>query len=229
MARVLRNLSAGSGPDLIGGDPHDCARALDVDGIAVSLVVPGAAGELVWSTPGVGTALDDLQSTLGEGPTPDATRSCALVLESDLTRVRRDRWPILLPAAIELGVGAVFCFPLRLGGACPGVLTLHRGAVGPLSAATMDDALIVATALTAVVLDGGARADAFADAESPTHLHRAVVHQAGGMISVQASVSVEQALVLLRAHAYRHDRPLLEVAEDVVRRRLRFAPTDGGA
>jgi hypothetical protein len=42
------------------------------------------------------------------------------------------------------------------------------------------------------------------------------------MISVQASVTLTEALLLLRAHAYTSERPILDVARDVVERRLRF-------
>jgi hypothetical protein len=58
--------------------------------------------------------------------------------------------------------------------------------------------------------------------EWPSGLHRAAVHQATGMVSVQLGVSMEVALLRLRAHAYASGRPLGEVAQDVVARRLRF-------
>ena len=43
------------------------------------------------------------------------------------------------------------------------------------------------------------------------------------MVSVQLGVSVTEALIRLRAYAFSHDRPLRDVAEDVVARRLRFS------
>ncbi len=49
-----------------------------------------------------------------------------------------------------------------------------------------------------------------------------VVHQASGMVAAQLDVSVGQALIRLRAYAFGNDRPLADVAEDVVARRLRF-------
>jgi ANTAR domain len=52
---------------------------------------------------------------------------------------------------------------------------------------------------------------------------QAVVHQASGMVSAQLEVSVGQALIRLRAHAYGNNLPLAEVAEDVVSRRVRFS------
>ena len=49
-----------------------------------------------------------------------------------------------------------------------------------------------------------------------------VVHQAAGMVAVQLGVSIGEALIRLRAYAFGHDRPLTDVAEDVVARTLRF-------
>ncbi|MEV0220040.1 GAF and ANTAR domain-containing protein [Streptomyces sp. NPDC050704] len=62
--------------------------------------------------------------------------------------------------------------------------------------------------------------------ERPTGLHRAAVHQATGMISVQLGVPMEEALLRLRAHAYSSERPLGEIAKDVVARKLRFGDRD---
>ncbi|MFG3254159.1 ANTAR domain-containing protein [Streptomyces sp. NPDC048172] len=221
MAALLHTLRDSAPEQFVGGDPREYARVLGVDGVAVSLAAGDRQSELVWSTPGVSARLDDLQFTLGEGPGVEALQSLSLVLEHDLGRVPRSRWPMLLPELTALAVGAVFCFPLRVGAAGVGVLTLHRGRTGALSPAEMDDALVLGAALTGVVLDGDARAGN-PEGEDGSGLHRVVVHQASGMVSVQAGVPVAQALLLLRAHAYRYGRTVVEVAEDVVARRLRF-------
>ncbi|MDO7867027.1 ANTAR domain-containing protein [Nocardioides jiangxiensis] len=52
--------------------------------------------------------------------------------------------------------------------------------------------------------------------------YRAEVHQATGFLSVQASVGLTDALLLLRAHAFAGERSLLEVARDVLAGRLRI-------
>ena len=49
-----------------------------------------------------------------------------------------------------------------------------------------------------------------------------VVHQAADMVSAQLEVSVGQALVRLRAHAFASERALDTIAADVVARGLRF-------
>jgi hypothetical protein len=54
------------------------------------------------------------------------------------------------------------------------------------------------------------------------------VYQATGMVSAQRGVGLEQALALLRAHAFSHDRTLHEVAAAVVARRLRLDSDEAG-
>jgi len=52
--------------------------------------------------------------------------------------------------------------------------------------------------------------------------YRFVVHQAAGMVSVQLDVTAAEALARMRAHAFLHDRLLIDVARDVVTRQLMF-------
>ena len=55
---------------------------------------------------------------------------------------------------------------------------------------------------------------------------RAEVHQATGMVSVQAGLGLAASLVLLRAHSYAAERPILDIAREVIDRTLRFDPED---
>lgn len=52
--------------------------------------------------------------------------------------------------------------------------------------------------------------------------YRAEVFQAQGMVMVQLAVSLAEALLRIRAHAYPEERPVADVARDVVNRTLRF-------
>ncbi|MGP2442259.1 GAF domain-containing protein [Streptomyces sp. JW3] len=222
LASVLLTLN--DPPDdrnLIGADPVACARVLGVDGVAVSALLGNGTAELVWATPGASTELEDLQYTLGEGPGPETARSGTALLAPDLTEVPAGRWPMLLPRALAAGVRAVFCLPLLVGGACIGTFTLQRAAAGPLTEDDLPDAWILAHALTALLVHGTDRWAPFTAGEG-ADLYRAAVHQAAGMISVQAGVGLAEALALLRAHAFAQDRPLARVAEDVVARRVHF-------
>ena len=48
------------------------------------------------------------------------------------------------------------------------------------------------------------------------------VHNAAGIVSAQQDISVTEALIRLRAHAFSNDRPLADVAYDVIARTLRL-------
>ena len=52
--------------------------------------------------------------------------------------------------------------------------------------------------------------------------NRAEVFQAQGMVMVQLGVSLAEAMLRMRAYAYAEERPLADVARDIVARRLRF-------
>ena len=122
-----------------------------------------------------------------------------------------------------MGVQAVFALPLKTGATRIGVLVLYRDEPGALAARDLADALEVADLVTQLVLvmQSEAAAESVAWALDVSD-HRAVVHQATGMIAVQIDADVDEALVRLRAHSFASDRPIREVAEDVVTGQLRF-------
>ena len=67
--------------------------------------------------------------------------------------------------------------------------------------------------------DEGGSGDTWLDESSG---HRAEIHQATGMVLAQLRISATDALARLRAHAFVEQRLLVDVAHDVVARRLRF-------
>jgi acyl-CoA hydrolase len=73
-------------------------------------------------------------------------------------------------------------------------------------------------------MQAGAPQDVIADELVREATFDFAVHQAAGMVSVQASMSVGDALVALRAHAFTTDRTSSELALRVVARDLRFDP-----
>ncbi|CAM5642167.1 GAF domain-containing protein [Streptomyces avidinii] len=223
MSQVLAELRPRPGSaDFFGGDPARCAVVLGFDGLAVSLTTAMGFSELVWCSPGISAAFEDMQFTLGQGPAWDAAARLAAVTEPEMHTVAVDRWPALLGEAVTLGVRAVFSMPLHLGGACLGTVTFQRATPGTMTARALLDARLLAAAMLALVLDRPPDPQISAIAEGHSQFHRAAVHQATGMISVQAEVTLAQALLLLRAYSYRHARPVGDVAADVVARRVHF-------
>ena len=198
-------------------------EVLGVSGMSLMLRIDGRPTPACASN-ALAAHLEDLQHTLGEGPGVDAEDTGRPVAEPDLARPRLVRWVAFGPAALEAGAGALFSFPLRLGAVRLGALTLYEPSAGGLSDGQHADALVMAGVMFNAILamQTGAPAGILGRDLEPLADYGAQVHQASGMVSVQLEVSVGEALVRLRGHAYAAERPLTDVAADVVTRRLRL-------
>lgn len=195
-----------------------CARSLPVTGVGLILTTADGPIGTVAVTDGVAGVLEELQFSLGEGPGVEASASGRPVLVPDLAGVSPARWPGFSAGVAEASVRSIFAFPLRVGGIRVGVLDLYRDRVGALTEDELTEALSFADAATLLLLDlqAGTAGNGAAVATIPLLADRAEVHQATGMITVLAKVTLMQALSLLRARAYASGRPVSDVARDVL-------------
>ena len=166
--------------------------------------------------------LEDLQFSLGEGPCRDAFDIGRPVTEPDLERRRPGRWPNYSHTALGLGARGVFAFPLSVGSARIGVLTLYQDAAGPLTHDQTADSLVVADVLaqTMMTIQARSKPSAMSDVLTDASAHRAEVHQASGMLAVQLDIKVAEALIRIRAHAFATDQSVADVAQLIVAHEL---------
>jgi hypothetical protein len=218
---VLRTIAVQPAGSLIDRLCAASAQHLESSGVGIALIGSGDLLETVAATTN-GHAGERLHSDLGEGPAYDAHRNGWPVLAEDLATDLS--WPAFCRAADDIGLRAVFAFPLRRGSVRLGALTLYRTAAGELTDEHHADALVYARLALDLCL--GLQADS-----APGELDRllldatrtsATIHQATGVVAVQLGVTVGAALAVLRAHAYAEQRTLQDVAGDVVARRLRL-------
>ena len=87
--------------------------------------------------------------------------------------LRHARWPAMAMEAPDLDARAVFCFPMGIGAIRVGVLTAVRRTPGPLTSQQADDALILASALTARCLDSG---EPHLEVPTPTGSQHSLLH-----------------------------------------------------
>jgi hypothetical protein len=127
------------------------AEALGVDGVWAGAGVGAQGVVLAWGQDKASTELQDAQFTLGQGPGLEAAAAGTPVLVPDLADAA-SRWPGFVPAAEDLGVHAIFAFPLRIGAISVGMLTAHRAIPGPLADGQLTDALALADAVTVLLL-----------------------------------------------------------------------------
>ncbi|MBA3303210.1 MAG: GAF and ANTAR domain-containing protein [Actinomycetota bacterium] len=225
LARILDVLVDGEGSDprrALDRLCRACVQELEVTGAGLALIFGGGHRGTIGVSDGRVARVEELQFTLGEGPCLDAHESGRPVLEARLAE--SSRWPTFGPEAVEAGVAAVFSVPLRRGAARFGVLDLYCDAPGPLGPGVLADAVAVAEAATTLVTEVQARAPSgsLPDLLGELAEQRAVVHQATGMVSVQLGVTLEEALVALRARSYSEGRTVGIVATEVVTRLVRF-------
>jgi GAF domain len=201
-----------------------CARSLPVTGAGMALMTADGPAGTVAVTDGSADELEELQFSLGEGPCVDASRTGRPVLQPDLARTGPARWPAFVGGALAAGLRAVFAFPLRVGAIRVGVLDLYRDTVGVLTAEQLAEALAFADAATMVVLNLPSGSAGAAVPNDPLDVldGRAEVHQATGVVSVHARTTLEEALMLLRARAYAEQRPIRDLARDVLDGVVRF-------
>ena len=210
------------------GDPARavCLACVDVLGVAGAGLVLMSGGQSmgIGVSDSVTDAVEQMEYTLGEGPCVSAYRTKVPVFDADLADEGADRWPEFRRGALAAGIQAAFGFPLLIQHVCMGALNVYHDRPGALSGRQVEDALAVAQFASRAVLEWQADAPpgtvAWQLEQAP---NRGVeVHQATGRISVQIGVSLDDALALLRAYAFSHDRPISEVAAEVAAGRLRM-------
>jgi hypothetical protein len=222
---ILAQLTAEDGPDLCSARLCEvAAEVTSMTGAGITIVAGDIPSGPVCSTDAVSSRIEELQFVLGEGPCLDAFHEDRPVLEPDLAHPDTPRWTAFSTPAIEAGVQGIFAFPLHVGAVRIGALDLYSDRAGPLTTDQYSDALVVAdvVARSIISMQIGASPGLLALELSPAGDFRLAVHQAAGMVSVQLGVEIDEALVRLRSHAFAVDRPLSDVADDIVGRRLRL-------
>lgn len=207
-----------------------CTRLLGVSGAGISMVTTTGNRGVVCATDEVSARIEDLQFTLGEGVCVEAVTGGAPVMVSDLHQpddLAVRRWPAFMEGVTAAGVRAVFALPLRIGAVSVGALDLYRDRPGRLTTGQLSAALAAADAAAVALLQlSTGAASSFADNTDDRAAYQMQVHQASGMVKIQAGVTIDEAFLLLRAHAFATGRSVGEVAKDIVERRLRWPTED---
>lgn len=222
LARLAKGLAqdADAGLSLPDRLCASAARVLGCDGGAITLAYTLVERVTLSATDATALLIEQVQDVMGQGPGHDAFTTGGYA-RFDLLDVDGPdpRWPLLesdsLTALTPVVVHAV---PMGQGeGRVIGVLTLYqRGSDRDID---IDAALLVARVLAAALL---ADEPSLQDSGPGPWSERAEVHQATGMVVAQLGIPEDDALALLRAHAYSHDQSVGRSAHDVLTHSLTF-------
>jgi len=198
-----------------------CVRTLPgVDAAILALRSSGRAQEVMGASDSWAADLAESQYTAGEGPGVEAYTTGEPVLVPYLS-VAQERWPGFALAALGAGAAAMFAFPLRVGAIKLGTLEVVRHQAGGLSQEALGDVAIVAELATAGLLRQASDAEQAGHPFTPRLVTSFQdVNVATGMLAAQLRIDLDDAFTRLRAHAFGQGRSVLDVARDVLERRI---------
>jgi hypothetical protein len=198
-----------------------CVDTLEqVDAAILALRGGGRSEEVLGASDPWAAKLAELQYTVGEGPGVEAFETGTPVLVADMS-VEQVRWPGFADAALAVGAAAVFAFPLRYGAIKFGTLELIRRRPGGLASAERRDAALAAELATAALLRHTGEAERAGHDFAPRPIASYQdVNVATGMLAAQLQITLDDAFARLRAHAFGRNRSVLDVARDVLERRI---------
>jgi GAF domain-containing protein len=153
-----------------------------------------------------------------EGPCLDAFNTATPVINADLAEAGA-RWPRFAPRATAAGFRSVHAFPLRLRNEVIGALNVFGSQPGR----TLSDVDVpIVQALADVAAIGLLQERAIRRGEVLTEQlqgalnSRIIIEQAKGAVAQANGVTVDEAFTLIRNHARRTNRRLVDVAHTIV-------------
>lgn len=200
-----------------------CAEVLDATCAAVMLESADGHLRLAAATTAAMEELEQAEIDNEDGPCHQAYRTGEQVVANDLDHGdAAERWPSVVQRMRDMGLKAVYAFPLRLRDDRLGALNLYRDTPGMFA----DDDIRLAQAFADVATIGIIQERKLATAEGraaqlKTALDtRIVIEQAKSVVAADRGVPFEDAFEIIRRHARTNQRKLRVVAQAVV---------DGGA
>ena len=200
-------------------------RMLRADGVAITVGYLTDNRITLCASDEVAHTLESLQEVTGEGPGYEAAKNGEMVV-AELDGSADERWPLLTQTLqAKFGPLRVYAVPVNAGGALGGVATLYTGPRRDLAEPPARVMFLVNAVGAALVTDASYHPHAHLEMGEGWS-SRSLVHQATGMVMAQVRVTPEDALALLRGHAYALATDLDDVAGSVVDRTINFSNFD---
>jgi len=195
-----------------------------MDGAAILLQSDTSPSGSAATAGSLGESLAAAELALGEGPGHQVMLQRTPVFADQLITGPSEAWPMFALEATQLEIEAVFAFPLHLGSIAVGALVVCRRRPGKLTAPELIELSTLASLATSALLlmqSGLVEGELFdlLEAGNPSQLR---IHQATGMVAEQLSVPMSDALAVMRGHALTRGIPLVQVAEEVISRKIRM-------
>jgi hypothetical protein len=159
-----------------------CAEVRAANAASIVLMGDNGIPAATYTSSTQAENLEEPQFTAGVGPSVDAYRQGIPILETDLVARSSAHWIGFTGRAHSEGTRAIFAFPLQLGAARIGTLTLIQDRSGPLGDDTYADTLVMAEIVTLgfLAMQSGIADGVLADELRRDGAYRAEIHQHRG-------------------------------------------------
>jgi transcriptional regulator with GAF, ATPase, and Fis domain len=207
-----------------------CVELLEVDAAGLLLADRRGALRLVAASTEQARVTELFQVQNAEGPCLDCYRTGQVVVISDIRAAQvRARWPRFAPAAQEMGFAGVHAIPMRLRDQVIGTLNLFRAAPDGLDPAVARAARALVDVATIGILQERAvhQQEVVAGQLQVALNSRVMIEQAKGVLAERLQTTPDLAFVILRRYARNHNRPLTELAADVISGVVRITASGG--
>ena len=204
-----------------------CVELLEVDAAGLLLADSGGALRLVAASTEQAKVVELFQIQNDQGPCVDCYRTGHVVAIGDL---RSDpataRWPQFATAATEVGFIGVHAIPMRLRDQVIGTLNLFRSIPDGLNpAAAVAGRALVDVATIGILQERAIHQQEVVAGQLQVALNsRVIIEQAKGILAERLQTTTDEAFLILRRYARDHNRPLTELAGDVIHRTASIAP-----
>lgn len=189
---------------------------------AIAIKVSAAERNLLCATSDAAVRFEEAQDLVREGPSLEVLRT-GLPLHADHPGDLRRRWPQLAETTQDLPDRGLHVVAMRPGDAVIGVVTLHHDFSRALRAPEQDLQFFANTVGAAIF--GEMEQDAGAGL---LWTERDRIAQATGMVIAQMGLPPDDAMAVLRAHAYAQGVSVSEVSRRLVEREITFRPRQEG-
>jgi GAF domain-containing protein len=196
-----------------------CVELLEVDAAGLLLADSGGILRLVAASTQQARVVELFQIQNDEGPCLDCYRTGQVVVVSD---IRADpaaaRWPQFAGAAAEMGFAGVHAIPMRLRDQVIGTLNLFQiGPDGLNQAGSVAARALVDVATIGILQERALHQQEVVAGQLQVALNsRVLIEQAKGILAERLRTTPDDAFFILRRYARGHNRPLTELAGDVI-------------
>jgi GAF domain-containing protein len=196
-----------------------CVELLAVDAAGLLLADSGGTLRLIAASTEQARVVELFQVQNDEGPCVDCYRTGEVVIVSNISAdPAAARWPQFAAATAEMGFAGVHAIPMRLRDQVIGTLNLFRSAPHGLTpAVAVAGRALVDVATIGILQERAVHQQEVIAGQLQVALNsRVMIEQAKGILAERLRTTPDDAFIILRRHARDLNRPLTQLAGDVI-------------